>query len=319
MRVKRSLMLRRTSKVVTGVIFLAFLLYAPKIVEAQDSQASRSIAVTPPSFELFANPGESVSDKIRVRNDSGIAQTYHVVVEDFKAVGEEGSIDLVTEDQSNMGYSLAKWVVPEPKTFSLDAHEEKEIPFTINVPKNAEPGGHYASVLVNMGGETKVSGGAAVTSRVGSLILLRVSGNVQEDARVESFAAAKGYYEKGPVDFELRVKNNGNNHIRPKGTIVITNIFGQKVTEVELNGLNILPDAIRKMNTEWKFSALLANRYTATLVATYGQQNKPLSASSSFIIFPKPLLAVAGVIILFLLFLIFGRRKVKRILHNLTK
>lgn len=311
-------MLKRTFLTVAVAFVLAINFYVPSAAKAQDS-APRTVAVIPPSFELYANPGESISDKLRVRNDSSVETEYSIVVEDFKAVGEEGQVDLV-DDQSNTTFSAAKWVSPSPKSFSLRPGAEIEIPFTINVPKDAEPGGHYCSILVKIGRTDSVEGGgAAVQSRVGSLILLRVSGNVKEDAVVESFSTDKNYYESSPVNLSLRVKDNGSNHIRPKGTIVITNLFGQKIAELPLNGLNVLPDAIRKMDTEWKFSAFLANRYTATLIATYGQQNKPLSASTSFIIFPRMLAYIVGGILLLIILMLLGRKKVKRFIHNMTK
>ncbi|OQA03828.1 MAG: hypothetical protein BWY68_00626 [bacterium ADurb.Bin400] len=313
-------MLRRILTGAIGAMVVALSVSTPNTATAQQS-SGRGITVTPLSFELYANPGESVIEKVRIRNEADVAGSYQIIVEDFRAVGEEGEVDLV-DDQSNTSYSLAKWVFPEPKRFTIGAGEEKEIVFTINVPKNAEPGGHYASILVKMGGDSSdLAGqaGAAVSTRVGSLILLRVSGNVKEDAVVESFTTSQKRYQGSPVNFDLRVKNTGNNHIRPKGTIVITNMFGQKVTEVELNGLNVLPDAIRKMETEWKFNAFLANRYTATLVATYGQQSKPLSASTSFYIVPQSLVVALGVFGFILVGIVLGRKKIKRALHNMTK
>jgi hypothetical protein len=227
---------------------------------------------------------------------------------------------LIEDDQSNTSYSLAKWVFPEPKTSTLNAGEEKTIPFSINVPKNAEPGGHYASILVSSGGAAPSGGsGASVTSRVGSLILLRVTGNITEDAGVETFSTSKRTYQTSPIDFELRIKNNGNNHIKPAGTIVITNIFGQKVTEVPLDGRNVLPGAIRKMSTQWRFSNFLVNRYTATLVASYGQQNKPVSASTTFYVVPRIALYVLGALVLLVILLFSGRKRMRKILHNLTR
>lgn len=309
--------MKKTILMVIGALALVFLYGS--LDQTKAAPAGRSLTVVPPSFELYANPGDSVQEKIRVRNDSEVEGTYQVMVEDFKAVGEEGAVDLVDDSQSNNSFSLAKWVVPEPKSFTLAAGEEKEIPFSVNVPKEAEPGGHYASVLVKMGGDVQVKGGAAVSSRVGSLILLRVSGNVKEEANVVSFTTSKNFYEKGPIDINLRVKDTGNNHIRPKGTIVITNIFGQKVDEITLNGLNVLPGATRKMITEWKPKGGLANRYTATLVATYGQQNKSLSASTSFYAFPKSLgiTALAGIFLIGLAMI--KRKNIKKLIHSLTK
>lgn len=311
-------MLKRMFMMVAVAFVLAIPFASPIPAKAQATGA-RSVTVIPPSFELYANPGDTISDKIRVRNEAATDTSYSIVVEDFKAVGEEGNVDLISDSQSNTTYSLSAWIAPSIKTFTLKAGEEKEVPYNINVPKDAEPGGHYCSILVKIGGDATVANGASVASRVGSLILLRVSGNVKEDASVESFSSDKAYYEKSPVNLDLRVKDLGNNHIKPKGTIVITNLFGQKVAELPLNGLNVLPDAIRKMNTQWTFSSFMANRYTATLVATYGQQNKPLSATTSFIIFPRFFAIIVGGLILLILLMIIGRKSVKRFIHNLTK
>ncbi len=309
-------MLRR---IICAAAVTFVLVLIPSSATKAQTTSQRTISVIPPSFELLANPGDGISDKIRVRNDSQEETAYEIMVEDFKAIGEEGQVDLIDDTQSNTTYSLAKWVTPSPASFTLPAGGETEVSFSINVPKDAEPGGHYCSILVKMGGNTKVEGGASVASRVGSLILLRVSGNVKEEANIETFDTDKNYYEKSPVNFGLRVKNTGNNHIRPQGTLVITNLFGQKITELPLNGLNVLPDAVRKMDTRWEFSAFLANRYTATLVATYGQQNKPLSASTSFYIFPKYVGYIAGGVLLIIVLMIVGRKRVKKLIHNLTK
>lgn len=312
-------MLKKLTLALVGVYALTLFLNTPFTARADDT--SRSLTVIPPSFELYANPGDSLSDKLRIKNESTENTTYSLRVEDFKALGEEGGVGLVDDEQSNTTYSLAKWVYPEPKTFTVAPGQEKEIPFTINVPKNAEPGGHYGSILVTIGGDAKVQSGAKVSSRVGSLILLRVSGNVKEVASVSSFKSDKTYYEKGPVTLTLRVKDTGNNHIKPKGTIVITNIFGQKVDEIELAGKNVLPGAIRKMDTVWQPKGMLASRYTATLVATYGESSagKSLSASTSFIVFPKMLIAAIVVGLGIIIFLVTGRKTVKKFIHNLTK
>ncbi|PIP30851.1 hypothetical protein CO123_00260 [bacterium (Candidatus Howlettbacteria) CG_4_9_14_3_um_filter_37_10] len=302
-----------------GIFAVAAILAMPKHIDAEgDTGGARGITIVPLNFELFANPGESKTDKIRVTNTSDVEGSYQILIQDFAATGEEGNVSLFEDEQTNHSFSLAKWIQPEPKNFTLQAKEEKTIYFTINVPKDAEPGGHYASVLVNMGGDVKPNGGASVASRIGSLVLLRVSGNIKEIADVESFTAP-GYSEKGPIELDLRVKNTGNNHIKPIGTIVITNILGQKVAEVPLDGLNVLPDAIRKMTTTWKTNKMLAGRYTATLVAHYGTSDKQLSSTISFIVFPKWLAIVVGAGIILLAVVITNKKAVKKLLHSLTK
>jgi hypothetical protein len=302
-----------------GIAAIALVFLAPKFLNAEAQNATRTVTLIPPSFELPAFPGGSISETLRIRNESEVEGNFQITVENFRATGEDGNVDLY-EDDDDSTFSLAKWVTVEPKNLTIGPKQEKTVKFTINVPRDAEPGGHYGSILVKMGGDQPVEGGAQVSSRVGSLILLRVDGNVSEVANVESFISSKGYYNNGPVELELRVKNTGNNHIRPSGKILITNIFGQKVDEIDLDGRNVLPGAIRKMTTEWKPSGLVANRYTATLVATYGiQNNKTLSESTSFVVFPKTLAVGLFAGLFGLVLMAKNKKKIKKFLHKLTK
>lgn len=297
------------------VVFVGFT--SPGIVRAQ---STAGITVIPPKFELFANPGDVVTETIRVRNDSDIPQTFGVVVEDFSATGEEGKVVLEEDQQEADNYSLKSWVEPSSQNVFIQPNQEATFPFTIAVPKDAEPGGHYASILFQLGTGEPIPGAASVQNRIGTLVLLRVSGNVVEKAEIESFSAPV-YSQKGPLTFDLRVKNDGTTHIRPAGTIVITNMFGQKVDEIPLNGANVFPGAVRKMDTDWNKQALLGH-YTATLVATYGQQSLPLTAATKFTVAsPTALIligvgAIAGVI--FLISLITGRNRLLKALKILT-
>lgn len=243
-----------------------------------NAQESVGLTIVPPKIELFANPGDTISESIRLTNNSQSPQTYSIAVEDFRSTGEEGQVVLEEVDLSS--YSLRSWIKPGAPAIVVQPNEEVVYPFSIVIPKNAEPGGHYASILFQIGGAENVPGVTSVRSRVGALILLRISGDVKEEAKIESFEAPN-FSQKGPVEFSLRVSNNGTTHIRPNGTIIVTNIFGRKVAEVPLSGLNVFPGAIRKMDTMWEKENLFG-MYTATLVATYGQQSLPLTAVTKF-------------------------------------
>lgn len=298
----------------TAPLLVCFLwIMAVGRVEAQADQ--RGITIIPPKFELFANPGDQIIEKLRVRNDSVTPITYQILVEDFTSTGEEGQV-VLEEQQSDQQYSLASWLLADSKDISLLAGEEKTISFTITVPRDAEPGGHYASILFSAGGEEQL-GITSVTQRVGALVLLRISGNVTENSVIETFEAPT-YSKTAPLNITLRLKNEGNTHIRPQGTIVITDLFGRKVDELPLNGLNVLPGATRKMDTEWNRSNVLGY-YTATLVATYGQQNLPLTAATKFAVISPTAAILIGVgaiaAILFLISIIAGRKRLLKALR----
>jgi hypothetical protein len=99
---------------------------------------------------------------------------------------------------------------------------------------------------------------------------------------------------------------------------VITDLFGRKVDELPLNGLNVLPGATRKMDTEWSRTNLLGY-YTATLVATYGQQNLPLTAAAKFAVISSTAATLIGIgivaAILFLVSIITGRKRLLKALN----
>lgn len=288
------------------------------------AQSPSGLTIIPPKFELFGNPGDILSEKIRIRNDSAQATTYSIIIEDFTTSGEEGHVVLEEEGETiNTTFSLAKWLEPSTKDIILQPKEEQIINFLIKIPKDAEPGGHYASILFQSVAETAIDqgAGAKVSQRVGSLVLLRVTGNVTEDAQIEEFSTAK-YSEKTPIELLLRLKNNGNTHIIPQGTIVITNFFGKKVDELPLDSRNVLPGAIRKMTTAWDKPNMIGN-FTATLIATYGQNNQPLTASFKFTVMPKSILilGIVGLIAIIGLFMtiIFGRKKLARMFGVMFK
>ena len=280
------------------------------------------ITVIPPRFETFGNPGDTLTQKIRVVNNSTTSNTYSTQVDNFTALGDTGQVNLLDKNQPSTTYSLAQWITTEPSQFTIPAGQEQVVTVTIKIPKTGEPGGHYASVLVKRGGQS-TPGGAAVDSQVGTLFLLTVTGNVKEAASVTSFNAEESFAQYGPVKFDLITKNEGNVHEQPTGTIVITNMFGKTVKTIPLNTANVLPGAERLVTTSWDETNLIG-RYTATLVATYGQistsaQNQlHLTASTTFVVFPLYILWILIGIIVIIALLITQRSKIKRAINRLT-
>ncbi|MEI8232826.1 MAG: hypothetical protein WCG44_03715 [bacterium] len=289
-----------------ALILTATALILQSSVKGQETPSTNGLSLSPPSFELSGNPGSTVTNTIRLENMKSSPVRLAVDRRNFTAVGEDGSIGL-TEDQGT--FSLASWISVDPADVIIPPRSTRTFTFTIKVPLNAEPGGHFGSLIFRTVPENTLTGsGASVAQEVGALILLRIAGATVENAKVESFAAAKSFYEYGPVVFEERVKNLGNVHLKPSGNITITNLIGQKVATVPLETKNVLPGAIRKIEGTWD-TKWRAGQYTATAVMIYGPQNTQLANVATFIVFPYRFALIVLVVIFILFTFVYRSRR----------
>ena len=308
------------------------LTIAPLTVRAADSVATVGLSISPPTYELTANPGDHLLEAIRLSNQSSDTVTYESAVEDFKVDGTEGQVTLSPDDSAA---SFSKWFSVSPTEVTLRPRESRSVSFAINTPNSAEPGGHFASLLFQprVVATNRTATGAQVVQRVGALVLLTVKGASKEQATLESFTTktyvgewdqvtgsdgktsitvpknemlesekATRFFESGPIGFQLLFKNEGNVHIKPTGTISIYNIFNRKVAEFPIDSRNVFPQGERRITAIWPEKQLWGGYYRAHLFSVYGSKNESLTSESYFFAYPStPLWIIVGSLILFIL------------------
>ena len=295
------------------------------VVQAQETAETTTgktgIQVSSPIYNFGINPGESAQEIIKIRNVSDSTKTFYPEVADFKAAGETGTPSFIKSDEAaSYTYSLASWITISKEPITLKANESAALNFTINVPKDAEPGGRYAGILFGTTPPTATGTGVAISNKVGSLVLVRVSGKANEIATLKEFSTNKNFFEKPPVDFLVRVQNSGNVHLVPKGNIEIKNMFGRSVASLPLNAKNgnVLPDSVRRFDKtsdglSWSPGGFTFGRYKAQLLLTYGSSAKNLSGEVTFWIVPwKQLLVIGLATLIVLLLLILGVKRYNR-------
>lgn len=289
------------SKIILPISISAFLftfyLVLSTIVSAQSpapSSPSTGLAVTPPTFEINGNPGDTIKNTVKLENMHPYAVEIAVDRRNFTAVGEEGAVGLTEEDTS---FSLASWIEVTPTSVTIPPKTAQYFTFNIKVPLNAEPGGHFGSLIFRTIPTEKLDGsGASLAQEIGSLVLLRIAGETVEQANIESFKTIKSIFEQGPVNFEIRLKNQGNVHTKPSGTIVITNMLGSQVASITVEPKNVLPGATRKLDAVWDTKWRLG-RYSATYTAVLSDQTTR-SATTVFTIIPYRLIIVILVVLI---------------------
>ncbi len=303
---------------------LLFGLLSPLSLQAAHAESGQALSISPPLVDVKADPGKSVTVSIKVTNISSGDLLIKNQINDFGAKNESGEPNIIFDDNQTTSYSLRNWV-SAPAPFVLGANQSKNVDFVINVPGDAEPGGHYAVFRFTGKAPELEDSGVALSASIGSLVLLKVSGTVAEQANLLSFYSAtlpnyqqSGFFEYGPVGFVERIENKGNIHIQPTGTLEIYDMFGKKIQTLRVNGdpadaknqpRSILPNSVRKfeqkLDKKWMFGP-----YTAKLKLTYGQNKTPMESTTSFWVIPYML--ILGVLLLLAIVIFGGRWLIRR-------
>ncbi|MBI5126408.1 MAG: hypothetical protein HZA80_01425 [Candidatus Taylorbacteria bacterium] len=261
----------------------------------------------PGKVEVFLNPGESVTRSISITNRIKRKVHFKIEVEDFVGSRDiDKPVVLLGNDKSP--YSFKDNLVPEVREFTLEFGQRINIPISINVPQDAQPGGFYSSVLISnepdkdeqSAQNSQTVAQNKIISRLGVLFFVRVNGDANESGSVEEFRVQPStsfIRQQGPTTFEILYNNSGSIHLVPFGTVDITNTFGRKVTTLPVDAYFSLPNSLRYRSVEWD-KVYLIGRYKATLHLNRGYGNIVDERVVTFWVIPwKILAALFGVIV----------------------
>lgn len=324
-----------------ALITYIFAFNAPALVNAQTARPTaqstanngQALEIAPPVIYVNADPGETVKTQILIRDISSGDLLVNGQVNNFVSGGEDGTpkIILDKDEDANNAYSMVDWVEPLP-SLRLVPREIKTMTATINVPKDASPGGHYAVIRFTSVPPSLEGSGVSLSASIGVLVLVTVSGKITEGINIESISVSRNskkgsFFESGPLEFSERIKNTGNVHVQPKGQLSITNMFGKKLTDLNINQPpgNVLPQSIREFKQSLD-SAVIGNkrlfgRYTAKLTVTYGTDKKTATSTITFWVIPYKIVAlvIAILIALFFLFRFLLKRYNRRVVEQANR
>jgi len=280
--------------------------------------------ISPPVTEFSANPGDVLSGVVKLISDEAVPKTFYASCQPFTSRGETGEPAFLEEEIEE--FTLASWIELEETVVVLDQMERKEIAYTIKVPKNADPGGHFAVIFWSTQPPVLKGTGVAIAGKIGTLVLLRIAGEIEEKGQLLEFDTidSRGFFTRLPVDFYLRFENQGNVHLKPQGEIKIEGLFNVTSTPatllVNMAGGNVLPDSIRRYENSWTKSGLVFSpqgffeelkaqwkgfslgKFTARLNLFYGVEGKQVRAEKSFWVFPWLLILTIAIGVIAVIF-----------------
>jgi hypothetical protein len=277
---------------------------AYSIEDLPGTMVNNDFVLGPGKIEVEIAPGGSATENILITNRMGETKTFNIDIEDF--TGSRSVNETVVLLGNERGpYSLKDYIKVPERSFELKQGQRATVPITISIPKDAEPGGRYGSVLVSVtsGADQKgrQAGSSAIVTRIGSLIFVKVPGEVREDGKLNEFSLAnhKKILGGGPVTFQLLYENNGSVYVNPYGKIRVTNMFGAQVGNIEVKPWFALPNSLRLREVQWD-REILFGRYTAEASINRGYDNIVDTATVSFWVLPWKYLGAGFVVILIL-------------------
>ena len=299
---------------------------------------TQALTISPAKIILSADPGEKIVTRMTVMSDSEQTLVFYPTFEGYTTRGGEEPV--FTPEKLD----LPTWIKTDPSELTLGPGEKKEVQVIIEIPEDAPPGGHYAVIFWQSMPLNKEKAGVGITTRVGALVLLEVSGNVVESAEILNFETPEKFNNRLPINFSYDLKNTGNVHIMPVGKVVIRNFLGRAITSFPANpqGGYALPGTTRTYQTaSWQpknempdiegtgffselqreLSAFALGYYRAKLSLEYGQKEiKTVQASYGFWVLPWRVL-IPAILILVIILLVFtkGLKKYNQWIINKAK
>ncbi len=276
------------------------------------AQSNAGVTLRPATVEETLDPGAIVQHTITVRNESDADQVYYLSTRDIIGVRDGNVPVFADEDAEPSPLELSQWVTLPFETMAVPARSEALFTFNLEVPKDAPPGSHFAGIFVSMDPPRLRESGAAIGYEIGTILIMRVSGEVIEKAEVRQFSTDQYVYGSPNVAFNAKIENSGNTLIRPIGPVEIRNMFGQRVdNEMMFNEAagGVYPRSSREFDFTWQGEPPGFGRYTALLSAVYGEEGakQTMSSSVTFWILPMniilPALGILAVVLLVTFFM----------------
>lgn len=296
-------------KIIYWLIGLLVVLVCIGSILAQRAKASAlSLSIDPSIIEINAIPPSTATSNLTIQNKSNAEVVLQIQLKPFEAKSENGQLQYLDND-----FLLLKNIqildngVPI-ESVTLGKAQQKNLTLTINIPQGTKISDYYFSIVF-VSQSTVSSASTSSFNRLGiaSNVLLSIGAKEAPDAAIEEFSAGL-FYESGPVPFTLRIKNKGTHFIKPKGEILIKNMFGQNIRKLDLMNVNILSDSIRAIPNDlnidfkspkavWKEDFLLGF-YTATLNISLSNDGPSFTKSIRFFAFPFQGLIVIVIVLI---------------------
>jgi hypothetical protein len=298
-------------------VFLLLTTYYLLLTSA-NAQQSISLNISPTTVEEKVEPGQLLELSLNVENRGDAPAELYPLARNIFSVNE-GSQPVYSMDPADNAYELASWISYDAQKLNVNPGERKTLNFKVRVPSDARPGSHLAGVFLSQKPPEGVKQGAAVGVEIASLLILQISGEINEDTQIREFRSGRFIYGSPNVDMFVRIENRGNSISRPRGLVDISDMWGKKMEVVPVNDESaaIFAGSERTFKLDWKPEGFLLGRYEAVLsmaVPLVSGGNQTISSVIQFWVLPLNIVmpVLGGLLAFVLVFVVLTKLYVRR-------
>jgi len=203
--------------------------------------------MSPTSKHYDLKAGGTRRDELTIVNDGETDYAFRVYAAPYSVQDENYEPDFSTMRQNT---DIESWIDFEKRSYFVRAGETVTVKYTVAVPENATPGGHYGVLFA----ETQPTGVPTATSverkkRVGAIVYATVDGEYQVGGKMVEFDLP-GLQFISPLKAMMLVENTGNADFAVNTRMLVTDLFGNKKYEVTKT-YQVLPASQRKITMDW--------------------------------------------------------------------
>ncbi|MFF8968543.1 WxL protein peptidoglycan domain-containing protein [Streptomyces sp. NPDC014995] len=250
-----------------------------------------------PYFLLSADPGQTIEDKVVVTNKTDRPLTFRLYAADAYNTARDGGFAVRTVGERMRG--VGAWAKPAKDRVTVPGRTSVTVPFTVRVPRDAEPGDHPGAVVALDERVETAGGGVALGVRraVGARVYLEVGGPrlsalAVEDVRVAHRQPLVPGLGDSTATISYTLHNTGNVTLDPKVELRARGLFGRTLLARDLTRVpsELLPGQRVRLTEPWPDAPQLD---WADVTLTASARDTRESASASFLALPWLLVAVA--------------------------
>ncbi len=261
-------------------------------------QAGYDLKIFPSKLELTGERGSTQQFVINIQNLGADNQNLKIYNNDYYI---KPNNQFVFEKPGHESYSCAKWLTTDSQEVAVPPGKTVQKIFTLSVPANAEPGGHYGVMFFE---QIPPPGGQPVKAvpRIGVVTLVTVPGQIVRKGTIKAVQVTSSWFwptKKLPllpvkkVHARVVFYNEGNVHLTIKGKLTYTPSFGWGTGSVDLEEITVLPKTTRYLEADIKNPPLVGT-YEATAEVVYGPSldvfDTTLTKKGTFHLYPFSLL-----------------------------